>query len=86
MAAYSLANCCAQVFAEWRTAKHPAADDANARQFLREQAVRGLRYLWHTGDVDQRTTVACRVAVWMKHQDVAGLHNRIAAREKAREL
>jgi len=81
---YALADCCARIFAEWRTSKHPEPDDAGVRQILREQAVRGLRCLWQTGDYSQRATVACRVAIWMDHPNVSLLHKSVVEREKAR--
>lgn len=81
---YALADCCARIFAEWRTSKHPEQDDAKVRQMLREQAVRGLRYLWQTGDYGQRATVACRVAIWMHHPNVSTLQKAVTEREKAR--
>jgi len=84
MESYALADCCARIFAEWRTSKHPEADDAKVRQILRDQAVRGLRYLWQTGDYSQRATVACRVAIWMKHPNVSTLQKTVVEREKAR--
>lgn len=81
---YALADCCARIFAEWRTSKHPEPDDAKVRQMLRDQAVRGLRYLWQTGDAGQRATVACRVAIWMHHANVSALQKMVSEREKAR--
>jgi len=84
MDSYALADCTARIFAEWRTSKHPADDDAKVRQILRYQAVAGLRYLWKTGDYSQRVTVACRVAIWMHHPNVSEIHKKILAREKVR--
>jgi len=81
---YALADCCARIFAEWRTSKHPESDDAKVRQILRDQAVIGLRYLWQTGDYSQRATVACRVAIWMHHPNVSALQKTVVEREKAR--
>jgi len=81
---FAIADCCARIFADWRTSKHPDPDDAAVRQFLRAQAVRGLRYLWQTGDCYQRATVACRVAIWMHHPDVATLQKSVLEREKAK--
>ena len=86
-ATYALADCAARILDEWRTSKHPAPDDANVRQILRQNAVDGLRYLWQTGDAMQRTTVACRVVIWvrrLKSHELAAWHTRITAREKAR--
>lgn len=86
MDSYSLADCAARGFAEWRTSKHPRADDAKCRQYLREAPVRALRYLWRTGDAQQRRTVAARVAIWMEKPDTPKLSMRVYERETRRAL
>lgn len=80
---YALADSAARVFAEERTTKFPGEDYARSRRFLRESPVHALRFLWKNGDVSLRTTVACRVAVWMG-RPVKEIGDRITAREKAR--
>lgn len=81
IACLSLADCAASKFAEWRTSKQ---DDIYARQYLRTESVRALRFLWATGDADQRASMAARVAVWMD-RPVKEIHDRVLARERARE-
>ena len=80
---YALADCAARSFAEWRTSKHPEPDSAKARQYLRAEPVRAIRYLWKTGDASQRTTVAARVAIWM-NRPVKEIMARVDQRENAR--
>jgi hypothetical protein len=69
---WALADCVAQVFA-----KH-CKDD-----YLRENPVRALRYLWRNADPDFRTTIACRVHVWKKGT-AAGVCDRILPRDRNR--
>ena len=79
---YGLAECAAREFAEYRTAKLP--DDERFRRYLRADPVRALRYLWRTGNAEQRSLVAARVAIWMKRPDVGRISNSVLERERAR--
>jgi hypothetical protein len=40
--------------------------------------------LWKSGDVDQRSTVAARVGVWMRRPQVGETIKRILERERVR--
>src|ERR1035441_10991101 len=76
---YAIADNAARVFAAERTSKNPEDWAVQSRKTLRWPAVKTLRWLWKTGDVSQRLTVAIRVAVWMG-RDAAVLTERIKAR------
>lgn len=79
----ALADCAARAFAQHRTAKHPGADAAATRSFLRHEAVTALRFLWRSSAPSERTTLACRVAVWMD-RPVEDIYSRVSARESKR--
>lgn len=81
---FALADCAARAFAAQRTSENPDLEDAKCRQFLRAEPVRALRYLWKSGDVDQRSTVAARVGVWMRRPQVGETIKRILERERVR--
>lgn len=82
MDGFAIVDCAARIFAEERTSKWP--DNSSAiRSFCRQNAVASLRYLWRTGDFDQRATVASRVAVWM-NRTAQEIRSRVILREKAR--
>jgi hypothetical protein len=55
---------------------------SNLRIMARRSAVATLRWLWRTGTAEQRRTVACRVAVWVRQ--APGV-NDIGARVQLRE-
>jgi hypothetical protein len=81
--AFALADCAARIFAEERTSRNKEGWAVKGRQMLREPATRALRHLWRTGSVDQRVTVATRVAIWMK-RPAQETQIRIKRRETAR--
>ncbi len=82
-ACMALADCAARVFSQQRTSRNAGNDNATTRQILRQSAVESLRYLWATGDHNQRATVAARVAVWMS-RPAGEIQSRVYDREKAR--
>lgn len=82
MDCFGLAECAAREFATYRTAKQ--ADDEPGRRYLRADPVRALRYLWRTGNAEQRSLVAARVAVWMRRPDVGRISKSVLERERAR--
>lgn len=80
--AHAMADTSAFVFSEWRTSKHPDLG-CNTRTFMRANAVRSLRFIWQNGDVSTRTTVAARVACWMR-RPIAETSDRVRKREALR--
>lgn len=83
-AVFSLSECAAVCFSNWRTSKNPSKDEAATRRIMRSQAVEALRFLWATGNADQRATVTARVAIWME-RPTKEIRDRVLARERARE-
>jgi hypothetical protein len=86
MPAFALVDCAARVFAQQRTSEWPGAENSVTRGILRENAVHGLRYIWRTGDAQQRSLVAARVKCWMSKGsgDIKTCSQRVLDREKQR--
>lgn len=85
-AVFSLSDCAARVFAQWRTSeRQDGYMPDRTRRILREEAVKSLRWLWQNGDAEARHTVACRVRIWMKRDRNASGVDLVAAKIVARE-
>lgn len=80
----AIVDCAARVLAEERPSAAPEMS-SNMRSYLRANAVETLRWLWQTGDVEERATIVARVHVWLKTNRTTPARQRVTQRETARQ-
>lgn len=91
MIVYHLAETAARVLWEERPGQDemlancvPLEQRSNLRIMARSSAVATLRWLWKSGNADQRIMVAARVNLWLKKGRDGASTRRIRIRESAR--
>jgi len=86
---YHIADCAAQCLSHYPPEPRPdyltQEQHSNLRGMMRAGAVSTLRWLWRTGDADQRATVAARVHVWLgRKPHETQISQRVVLRERSR--
>lgn len=89
LAAYHIADCAAQCLSHYPPEPCPdyltQEQHSNIRGMMRGGSVSTLRWLWRTGNAEQRATVAARLHVWLGHKpQETQIAHRVLTRERAR--